>query len=236
LSNEESHHAWHLGNKLAELDSRTCDFEAAVRLLDFSEENEDKLMLIVRQMLNDDRKAMFTPEHRELLRQERGLGAWAFIALRDGTMTIYHFRSVLYALKGALSRCPTLAAGLPPDPIAAVIALFEQHFPQCIDARDAVAHSADTNFNLAKQHAHSMNSPSVSNFFVSGARGAGRVYSHTRRIRTKGEQEAHEISIEISDATLAKLNEIKLTAYATFQPIAVHYGPKPSQSHPPPQP
>lgn len=66
---------------------------------------------------------------------------WAGIALRDGTMTAYHFSCILKAI--TFGECPTLKKRVEHSKLRMARHKFDILFPQAVEARHSVGHSAE---------------------------------------------------------------------------------------------
>ncbi len=72
---------------------------------------------------------------------------WQFIAARDGALSIYHFHWTLQGLVSAVSDCKYLSDRLDLTAIRTARKQFESWFPNAIQLRHAVGHSAERTKN-----------------------------------------------------------------------------------------
>jgi len=81
---------------------------------------------------------------------------WKRVAGRDGAMTIYHFHIALSGIQETVAECPTLSATIDRSLFRSANKLLRKYFPDYIDIRDAVAHTAETTRNHQKHDVHSV--------------------------------------------------------------------------------
>ncbi|MDB5338391.1 MAG: hypothetical protein JWN70_4010 [Planctomycetaceae bacterium] len=178
------------------------NFASANELLDFCDARDAELKEEITVLIKQD--AQNSQEWEITRAEQRKYQGWAFIALRDATLAIYHFRSTLYSLQATAASIPALVKSLPKDAFSQIISSFNQHFPYAVSARHAVAHSADMTFNEDEMQKHSVSALGIS-YFESNGR-AGRILSHTKK---EGSSAPEDVSVEVSAESLQKLIEIK---------------------------
>jgi len=120
---------------------------------------------------------------------------WPHLAGRDAAMTIYHFDIGLRSLLSSIHRCPTVKEMADYEMLKMAYPLFRKYFPDAVHLRNAVGHVAE----LVQTREHvSQNSVKGKGFAFE------QVVGRTLYVTYKGKT----ITLEISEITLQKLNEV----------------------------
>jgi hypothetical protein len=141
---------------------------------------------------------------------------WQHIAARDGAMSIYHFGKMFEASRASIGKMPTVLAKHDKMLSRQARKLFEQHFPNFLDIRHAVAHSAELTKDQAafdkNAFTGSYSGPGLKieagakNNIVMGLTGTTFATTHEGRILT----------YDITRATLDTLGRVLLTYFSAF--------------------
>jgi hypothetical protein len=138
---------------------------------------------------------------------------WQFIAARDGALSVYHFHWALQGLVSALNDCSYLAERLDLKTFRAARRRFEGWFPNAIQLRHAVGHSAEKTKNRREHLEHGftgickipgLNLGRVRNYVITD-----HLYRRTFCNTWKGKIECYKINGE-------NLERLALTRNAVF--------------------
>jgi len=169
------------------------DFAAAVALM-------DRCVAVMTGEL-EPRGLVVAPRERRLCQ------LWTWIACRDATITIYNFHEQLEAIGINVNRCPPLLAKIDAKRRREATKAFARHFPNFQGMRHSTAHVGRLygTPETAAEHADEYGTIYVQNLldrqFTSGFEGK-------------------LISCEMSDATTAKLIEVRDLYWSVFSSLS----------------
>lgn len=188
-----------IGIWLYMLDSFVADFYAAIELFDYSEIH----------LKPGFENIPATPPPSPSMRPNFPM-KWEFIAARDGAMTIYHFKKTMKAIRGSVGAAPSLLEQVDTEKLKLASNLLDSYFPRADKLRDLVAHAAETTI---KPFAPNTTNEQRPNVLVLHSL-AGRRYTSDYRGET--------FSYELSEASMGKLNSVKLRIFEGFDLVNIH--------------
>jgi len=192
LPDEEHRAADHLNILLGDLASHVDMFRSAVRLFDHCYELRAAASLADEWFYDKDRNH----DH------------WIFIAAKAAAMEIFHFGIILKALRGLIGQCPTVAQHVDHASLKLAQQLFESRFPRAVRVRHAISHASEM---LETPEAFDRNFrplPDNAIWLVSGILERTIQFTH----------ENERLSVEVSDATLAKLEGVAEKVFDAIRP------------------
>lgn len=147
---------------------------------------------------------------------------WALVAARDGGMTIYHFYDAFAGIRKTARTCPTFVPLVDWSQFKEVERLYRARFRDYVDMRDSISHAGDkmATPELYAEHSFTgtVNTPMV--------KSGGNVLTHFTMTnclegrRFTNTWEGKIVSYEISQQSLAYLDEAKERVWASFVPVA----------------
>lgn len=219
LPEAERNASFHMLGLLTKLGSYILDFEAAVSLYEYASNVEKTRLAQVRAESDTVRRMALIQSF-----MSDSSKRWAQIALRDSTMTAYHFS---YALKSiTFEECPTLRRWVEHSKLRHARRRFDSIFPQAEEARNSVGHSAEMQSTPGKLKRNALSgsykseniiAEDVSHLSLSGVRDGSKLVStwsgpHTHKSRA--------VFSECSPEALHGLYEVKALVCEAFQPAA----------------
>jgi len=218
---------FHTNGLLGGLVTHIITFEAALTLCDSAEayiENvEAKLQAVIARMRAGDESAF--NERIELHEQMQGdpVMHWPGIAVRDATMTVYHFGETLKALN--FKDAPTLREAVLHDKLRMARKKFDEYFPQIEEVRHSVGHSAEMVKSQEAVQFNSVRGPMKTAVVNASGSGSSVLLSNSLEGRKltatwadKHTRAARVVSFECSEASLAKLKEVNQLVQEAFAP------------------
>jgi hypothetical protein len=166
-----------------------------------------------------DHAANMINEEKELWRGP--VGKWLFIAARDGAMQLYNFGQTMKAFNGLLGRTRggIVAAHVDHKLLKAAQELFQTTFPHWNEIRQGAAHLADhskTPERLAANAVAAEKLPHVDAPAGMLINATNSLHGRTYSCGVGGEY----VSYELSQQTVATLEQIYGMIYLAFQPAA----------------
>jgi hypothetical protein len=146
-----------------------------------------------------------------------GVGEWAFVAARDGVMSIYHAYTVLDGIRQTVVDCPTLNEMIDRQALRAAGKIFHDYFRTFEDMRDAVGHVGEKMKTPEKFAEHSY-SGSVSTGAIKAEKITGLTMSNIldgRRFTNTWEGKI--LTCDISQRSLDRLGEAKQHLWAALR-------------------
>jgi len=187
LPTEEHSGFLHLFDHIMRLAQLALQFEAAVALFDFSQDDR----LPSRRDEESD-EVYFTRRHDMQIKR-----AWIFIAARDAAITLDQFFKSLKGIGNYRTKCPTFYQRLDLGKIREVRRDFTKVFPHIEKIRNRVAHEVENLADPAKMEKHADGKLYMINSMI------GRQFVNTI--------DRERVGYELSDAAT---NEIKETVAA----------------------
>ena len=197
LPEAEREHAAVIGSSLDDLDGYLNNFAAALSLFDSC----------------DNASGEAGPHRGTYI-------SWMMIAARDGAMTIYHFGKTIDGIRQSLGLCPTLRGLVSRPSLKTAGKLFARHFPSFEKLRHGVAHAGEQSSTLRARRKHALRGDYAgSGFKIRESSGTLLGNNLQDRLFTTS-HEGTVLTYEISQATLAKLIEVKDAFRAAFAPAS----------------
>lgn len=146
-------------------------------------------------------------------------GDWAFVAARDGAMTIYHIGKTIELTRAALKRTPALSAMVSTDTLSEAGKKYRQTFPTFEKVRHAVSHSSEL-FRDKKHHEKNSFSGSYDDGYIRVEDSASVVISNGLMGRNYTNTiDGKIVSYEISEATKHVVYDCVNTFMSAFKPV-----------------
>jgi hypothetical protein len=135
---------------------------------------------------------------------------WQFIAARDGAMAIYHFKKTMETIRGSVGVTPSLLEQVDTEKHKLASKFLDSYFPRLEKQRYLVAHSAETKIEPFAPNTTNERRPNV--LILHSL--AGRRYTSDYRGET--------FAYELSEASMVKLNNVKLRIFEGFDLVNIH--------------
>ena len=191
LPKSEQRASHYVNGLLSRLYSYVGQFEAALSLFDFS---------------NDQIEAVRTGPKANVPRTQE-LHRWKLMAARDSAMTVYHFGKTTGGIRRSLSKMPTLRSKVDETKLRNADKLLRKTFPDFEKFRHAISHAGDFGHDEDSYHRHGIRT----------AFGRGMVSNHLRDRTLSFTIAGQLVRFEISRENLLALNSSKLSYYAAFK-------------------
>jgi hypothetical protein len=218
LPDAEREKSWHLITILSRLSQCIDDFEAALEIMQHSNE-------VVASSMSARTEKMLSQqfdEYRALMDRARRFSRWEFVGLRDATMTLSHFLATLKAIN--FNGMPFISKFVDHKKLRNARKEFETIFPDVIDMRNNVAHSGETITDKKRVNRHTIETGmnqhgfkvAEGNSIFIGQSITDGVFFSTQR--GPHESKASVKSVRIDDNSLIQLNYIFKMVCAAIAP------------------
>lgn len=193
---EEERGTAHLfSHALSDLQRYITDFAAAISLMDIP-----------------------VPEPKPNSDDHTTIIQWHFIAARDGAMSVYHFGKTLHALHSSYgSLLPTLWKAVDTNQFKIAWRLFDSQFPHIDLIRHAVAHSGELT-RTPKDYEQNVVTGAYTGHGIKMGAGASATFTFLSNRTFVISIEKKVLAIEISMATLAKMDRCAMLFYSGLHP------------------
>jgi hypothetical protein len=224
---EERRAAHELTSKLFGLAGHISAFAAALSLRRFSRDQSNAINNKLSEIMRARARGGHPPSQSEwdsLNETEKVVREWRNIAARDATMSVYHFGIGLKAIH--FKDLPKIREHVDVDLLKKARKTFDTEFPDNIEARNAVGHSAERSV-IRERHEKTLYAGGLDSDFIQVPPGVNvsmtnNMIDDRMTSTSKGPHDADVdvISVAINEDTLGKLKAICAQVRQAFLPAA----------------
>jgi hypothetical protein len=206
----------HLYDKLGELKNQVANYRAALDLECFCAEQRELIVAEYEQLKGPYKMTLAGDDIRARWERQQIFRAWANIASRDASLTVYHFRCALISIQKNLKKCPTVAEKVSQADLDTLAERFEMSFPDAVSVRHITAHAVDMTFTKEQASRHAIHPQEGQGISIPISSSGSTIISSRRE---PGELEARIVAFEFSVNTLNSLVQIMEATFALFRSL-----------------